>query len=118
MAPDSESTEDYRYTAKQGASPASVQTFVGTPVTRGKKALITFMSVIDYTTAAKTLILGIRDAGGNDHYLRVVALASTYECSLEGPIMLLEGEAPIGVVSTPTLNDVLYFAAFGRLRPL
>jgi hypothetical protein len=116
MAPGQEVKGYYAYAVKQGASPASAQTFEGPPIPKGCIGVLSFISVIDYTTGNKTLILGKRDAGGNDRYLRVVAGSTTYECALEGPIILLEGEMPIGLVVTPTLNDVLYFAAFGVLK--
>jgi hypothetical protein len=106
----------YAYTSKLGASGSGTVTFEGTPIPRGCLGVLSFISVIDYTTADKKLILGVRDAGGNDRYLRVVDIANTYEAVLEGPIVLLEGETPIGIVESPTTSDVLYFSAYGVLR--
>lgn len=116
MAPGGMVKGYYAYASKQGASGSDTVTFEGTPIPRGCIGVLSFLSVIDYTTAAKGLLLGVRDAGANDKYLRMVKLTSTYECSLEGPVYLLEGERPIGIVESPTTSDVLYFAAYGVLR--
>jgi hypothetical protein len=76
------------------------------------------MSIIDYTNNANELILGVRDAAGSDHYLKF-GLGTTTDIvqalTIEGGILLLPGEKPIGVILTPGSSDVCYFSAHGGL---
>jgi hypothetical protein len=116
MAPGQEVKGYYAHNDKQGSSPGGTVTFEGKPVPQGCLAVLSFISVIDYTRTNRTLILGIRDAGGNDRYLRMVKTSTAYELHLEGPIILLEGERPIGIALNTDLADVLYFSAHGVLR--
>jgi hypothetical protein len=104
---------NYRYDAKDTRSSAATKTFVGVEVGRGRIAEITFASVVDYTSTNTKLILGIRDAGGADHYLRVVQGAAVRDLSMEGKIYLLPGEKPIAIVEDPGAADVLYCSFHG-----
>ena len=85
---------------------------------RDKIVEITFASVVDYTSTNCKLILGIRDAGGNDHYLRVVQGAAVRDLTMEGKIYLLPGEKPIAIVEDPGANDVLYCSFDGVIYEL
>jgi len=107
---------NYRVHEKYSCTSASTKTFVGPEVPRGRIAILTFMSVSDYTTNAKKLILGIRDAGSTDTYVLIeqgTALAEAYTVKTEGEVILLPGDRPIGIVETPSTSDVLYFVAHG-----
>jgi len=109
---------NYRVHEKYSCTSATTKTFVGPEVPRGKLALISHMSVADYTTNANKFVLGIRDAGGNDHYIDVeegTAQNQHYGTAIEGEIILLPGERPIGIVETPGTSDVLYFTIHGGL---
>ena len=105
---------DYVFESKSTAPDTTTITQVGPKVTRGKLVRITSAHVVDYTTAAKGLVIGKRRPDGSDLYLRYVKLASTYEAYLTQPFFLIEAEAPIGIVESPTTSDVLYFSFYGE----
>lgn len=108
-----------RFFDKQKKSPSgsSTVTFVSQKVGQNQQVVVKYASVVDYTTANKVLILGIRDTGGNDHYLQVNDPLATYHAEhsleLQGEITLVEGESLIGVVESPGSSDALYFSVFG-----
>lgn len=80
--------------------------------------MITYMAIMDYTTNANEALLGIRDKGGNDHYLHKELGTATdikHGAKMEGEIILLPGEKPLGVILSPSTSDVCYFTAHGGL---
>jgi hypothetical protein len=109
---------NYRYHDHKTSAGAS-ETFVGSEVPRGKIAILTYTAVCDYTTADKTLVLGIRDAGGTDHYLKVTSGVTTANgtrsSTIETDLVLLPGERPIGIIVSASASDVCYFTAHGGL---
>jgi len=109
---------NYRVHKKVTAPDTNTITFVGYPVPKGKVAILTFMSVMDYTNNTNELILGIRGADGNDHYLDFgLGTATDVEQSrkIETEVILLEDEKPIGIILSPSSSDVCYFSAHGGL---
>lgn len=105
----------YRYIDKRTAPSTGTITLVGSKVGKKMFAEITSGFVADYTTKNKLMELGVRDIGSNDRYLKVVQEASTFSAALDGSIVLLEGEAPIAVIESPTSSDVVYCAFYGWL---
>ena len=99
---------NYRFDDKFTAPDTTTKTFVGLEVLQGKIVELTSGIVCDYTTANKILVLGKRDAGGNDHYCVVEQGASIKSAQLQGRIFLLPTEKPIALVVSPTTSDVLY----------
>jgi len=109
---------NYRVNQKLTAPGTDTITFTGYEVPRGKIAIMTYMDVTDYTTNAKKFILGIRDASGNDQYAQTeqgTAQNQHFGCTIEGQLILLPGERPIGIVESPTASDVCYFTVHGGL---
>ena len=92
---------------------------LGYPVPRGQTAIITYMAILDNTTANKKLILGIRDGSGHDHYIDAYAGTATYTTNhslkIEGEIVLMENEQPFGIVVSASSSDECYFTAHGGL---
>ena len=109
---------NYKFQEKDTSPDTTTKTFVGPKVTRHCIVVLAHMSVSDYTTNTKKLILGIRDTSGNDHYLKVVVGTATdvrNTAILEGSIILMENEAPIAIVESPTTSDVMYAAFHGAV---
>lgn len=104
---------NYRFDEKFTAPGTDTKTFVGPEVGRGKILEITSGAVADYTTADKTLVLGYRDAGGEDHYVVVEKGSAIKSAQLRGRIFLLPTEKPIAVVVSPTASDVLFCSFHG-----
>jgi hypothetical protein len=104
-------------------STGATETFIGYEVPRGKTAILTFMSIIDYTNYNFKLILGIRDASGVDHYIKVLQgsysgqtdYQKIHSLWMEGEILLLPGQRPLGIIESATKGDVCYFTAHGGL---
>lgn len=109
---------NYRHDDKFTAPGTDTKTFVGSEVGTGRIVEIVSGVVADYTTANKTLVLGYRDAGGNDHYIVVEQGASLKSAQLQGRIFLLPTEKPIAVVVSPSLSDVLYCSFHGIVYEL
>jgi hypothetical protein len=105
---------DYVYEWKHIASGTDTVTKVTSPVGKDKTVRVISAYVTNYTTANKALIIGKRDTGGNDIYLKQVNAANTYSIALDQPVILREGESMIGIVESPTGNDVLYFSFYGE----
>lgn len=105
----------YRWHDKYTCPDATTVTREGPAVLRGQLVVLDTLYAIDYTTADKTLIVGIKGVDGGEHYIRKVDIANHYSCFLNGKLILLPGEKPIGKVETPTTSDVLYFTAHGLI---
>jgi len=108
----------YRWTEKYAAPDTSDVTREGPIVKRGQIVVLHQLSVVEYTTADKSLLVGFKDAGGNAHYVSHDKGTSKYEAKMRGQMTLTENEKPIGTVLSPTANDVLYFSAFGVVYEL
>jgi len=109
---------NYKFQEKYTSPGIDTKTFLGQKVARKCIAMLSHMSVSDYTTNAKKLILGIRGADGSDHYLKTALGTSTdiqHTAIIEGNVILLESEAPIAIVESPTASDVLYAAFHGAI---
>jgi len=86
---------------------------LGDEVPEGKVVSIETFFVIDQTTANKTMKIGFR-RGGTDYYVkRQAAGASIYGVTMDRPLILVEGERPIAIVESPTINDVCLMVARG-----
>jgi hypothetical protein len=110
--------ENYRAHSKLTSPSTGTASLYGYEVPHGKIAILTFMSVIDYTHNENELMLGILDAGGNEHMLDFTLGTATdvkQTCKIEGKVILLSGEKPFGRVLSPTASDVIYVTAHGRL---
>lgn len=109
---------NYRYHDHR-TSAGATETFVGPPVPQGKIAILTYMAVMDYTTAGKKLTLGIRDEAGTDHYIDAYSGTVTYTSDLclkiETELVLLPSERPIGIITSATGSDMCYFTTHGGL---
>ncbi len=105
------------YSAEQvdpGASAAD-HTMDGAKVPEGKILRIDIMSITDLTNAAKKVRLGY-DRGGQQFWFKRETLGSgVYSSVLYGPIWLVPGEKPIGMVESATASDVLHFVVRGTL---
>ena len=108
----------YRFQKKKTAPDETTITMVGPAVRRDTVLILDLGAVSNYTTANKKLILGYRDAGGNDHYVVVVQETNTFEAHLAGKLILLPTEKPLAVVETPSGSDVLYCTFHGLMYEL
>ena len=81
---------------------------------RGRIARVISAYVANYTTANKKMIIGKRDSANNVHYIKVVKETNTHSIALDQPVILLENEKLIGIVESPTADDVLYFSYYGE----
>jgi len=109
---------NYHVSQKVTAPSTSTVTIKGHEVGRNKTAILTFMSVMDYTMNANEAMLGIIDASGVEHMLDFKLGTATDVkqcCKIEGKILLLSGDRPFGRVLSPTANDVIYFTAHGSI---
>ena len=95
--------------------PAEVQTFVGRKIPRGHVLKVEEAAITDLTTANTLLCLGKRDATGQDHWIKCQTGANTHTCNLVAYPILKECEQPIARVTTPTVDDDLYFTIYGWL---
>lgn len=103
----------YRWTDKYTAPDTDDVTRKGPKVLRGQLVEITHLSVVNYTTANKSLLVGYEDEKGDTHYFNKHKSSQNYESFLRGRVLLLPGERPIGTVESPSTSDVLYFSAHG-----
>jgi len=109
---------NYRVQQKYTSPSTSTATITGYEVPRGKVAILTFMSIIDYTNNLNELMLGILDASGTEHMLDFGLGTATdirQSLKIEGEVILLPGDKPFGRVLSPTASDVIYFSAHGGL---
>jgi hypothetical protein len=104
----------YSYEDRRPEPTAAVLTIDQAPkIPQGKVVRIETMFVIDETTPAKTLALGF-DKGGTSHLVQKETVGAAINgLALDAPLILVEGEKPIAVVTTPTANDVITFIARG-----
>ena len=103
----------YIYESKRTAPDTDTITFVGPKVRRGQVVELWHGSVVNYTTAGKMLLVGKRNQQGASHYYSARKNAQYYQAHLEGRVVLIEGDEPVGVVESPTASDVLYCAFRG-----
>lgn len=103
----------YRFHQEITAPDTTTVTFEGPKAKREQTIEITYMAVVDETTNNKLLKLGIRDSDKVDRILKAKQHATHLTAEMEGKIYLVEGEAPIGIVDTPTASNVLSFAVHG-----
>jgi len=109
---------NYRVNQKITAPDTNDITLTGYEVPRGRVAILSFMSIIDYTHNENELMLGFKDAGGNEHMLHFALGTATdivQSLAIEGEVILLPGDKPFGRVLSPTASDVIYFSAHGGL---
>jgi len=109
---------NYRVQVKTTAPDTNTVTLYGYEVPKGKTAILSFMSIIDYTNNENELMVGILDGGGNEHILEM-ELGTVYRpchvLAIEGSVILLPGDKPFGRVLSPSTSDVIYFSAHGGL---
>lgn len=109
---------NYRVQVKTTSPGTDTASLYGYVVPRGKTAIITFMSIMDYTSNLNELMLGILDTSGNEHMLKFdlgTATRIAQSLTMEGEVILLPGEKPFGRVLSPSTSDVIYFSAHGGL---
>jgi len=103
----------YRYHQEITAPDTTTVTFEGPKAKREQTIELTYMAVVNETTNNKLLKLGIRDSDKVDHIISAREAAQWKCARMFGKVFLIEGESPIGIVTTPTANDVLSFAVHG-----
>lgn len=104
----------YVYEESRTAPSTSNITLTAAKLKAGEVVIIDSFSVIDVTTANKTLRLGY-DRGGSKFWLkRQAAGTSSYHITLDSPLILVENEAPAAMVESPTSSDSLLVVARGR----
>jgi len=103
----------YKFEEKETSPAGADKTFEGPAVKDGTLVIINHASVIDYSDTDRMLCLGRKDGSGEVHYFKVQKLSSLYEAHLEGEMVLLAGEKPIGVVENPNAGEVLYCSFYG-----
>jgi len=106
--------EIYSYVDRRTEPSATALTLDQAPkVPKGKVMQIEAMFCCDETTAAKTLSLGFERSGINHILEKETVGASVHGLSLRRKMILVEGEKPIAIVTTPTANDVITFVVRG-----
>lgn len=108
----------YKFEDKATAPNTTTIEFEGPEVKKGTIVILETLTVADYTTANKKIILGRRDGNGKDHYVHIDQYTGIYETHLRGKLILLESDRPLGVVESPEASDVLYFSAYGFIYEL
>lgn len=103
----------YTWEDKYTAPDTTTVKRTGPKVGEGRIVVLHTLTAVNYTTANKMLIIGRRDVAGSDHYVKCRNQASIYSTWLNGQMILNEGEAPLGIVESPSTSDVLYFSAYG-----
>jgi len=109
---------NYRVNQKVTSPGTDTATITGYEVPRGRVAILSFMSIIDYTNNLNELMLGFKDSGGNEHMLHFglgTATDIVQSLAIEGEVILLPGDKPFGRVLSPAASDVIYFSAHGGL---
>ena len=109
---------NYRVQVKTTAPDTNTVSLYGYEVPRGKVAILTFMSIMDYTNNLNELMLGFKDSAGTEHMLHFglgTATDIVQSLAIEGEVILLPGDKPFGRVLSPTASDVIYFSAHGGL---
>jgi len=104
------------YSAEQTIAKASAadQDLSGPEIPEGMVVYIEVISVVDLTTANKTMRLGYERAGVKYWVQRVAPGAAVYGISNDRPIILVEGEKPIARVESATANDEILMVVRGR----
>jgi len=108
----------YKFEEKSTDPGTTTKTFEGPEVRKDTIVILHHGSVVDYTTADKALLIGKKDGGGNVHYLTKRDASTRFEAHMNGWMVLLPTEKPIGVVESPTANDVLYCSFYGFVYEL
>lgn len=105
----------YKYNAKAQMEAAVTHTFLGPKVPHGCIVELNHLSVGDYTTANKKLLLGIKFTDGTICYIQIRQATLALDLWLRGKIYLTEGDQPLGRVESTGDADVLYFNANGLI---
>lgn len=85
------------------------------PVRRGQIVLITHAAITDYTTANKKLYLGYKDMSGTVYYVSVRKAAQYNQAHLQGSLYLIEGDAPVAGIESPSTSDVISLVIHGEV---
>ena len=104
----------YVYNITRTAPSTTTLTMTTPKIERNQIIEVTSAYVGDYTTANKKVILGIRPAAGDDVYLPIDQGAETFFTHLNGQAFLFTGDCMVGIVESPTANDVCYFSVHGK----
>lgn len=108
----------YKVEEKSTDPGTTTKTFEGPAVREGTVVILDTLTVANYTRSNKKLMLGRKGGSNEEHYVHVEQYTGIFETHLRGKMILLPAEKPLGVVETPTANDVLYFTAYGLVYKL
>lgn len=108
-----EANEVYTVERIEKVTATDDKTIEGDPVPTGKVLRIEFMSVLDITTASKTVRFGYLKENTQHFFKRLAVGASAYGTELDGSLYLVEGEKPICQVESPTIGDEIRFYVRG-----
>jgi hypothetical protein len=103
----------YSFEEKWTAPDTGARTFTGPKVPQGKVVRIDHMAICDVTTVNHAFRLGY-DRAGTQHWLKAGnAGASGFNLTLDTPLLLSEGEAPIAYSSSHAVGDEIHVVARG-----
>jgi len=103
----------YKFEDKATVPDTTTKKFEGPEVKKDTIVVLETLTVADYTTSNKKILLGRKDGADAEHYVHVEQYTGIFETHLRGKMILLPTEKPLGVVESPTASDVLYFTAYG-----
>ena len=96
------------------ASTIADLTLEGPKIPEGRVVLIKAFYVLDRSTAGKVVRLGYDRAGTKIWVKRVDLLGTEYGTETTAHLYLVEGEKPIGMVESPTVDDICILVARGE----
>lgn len=108
----------YKFEDKSTDPGTTTKKFEGPKVKKNTLVILHTLTVADYTTSNKKLLVGRKDGSGEEHFVHVDQYTGIFETHLRGKMILLPDESALGVVESPTANDVLYFTAYGMVHKL
>ena len=89
-------------------------TLEGPKIPEGKVVLIKAFYIMDRSTAGKKVRLGY-DRGGTKIWVKREDLADTvYGMETTAQLYLVEGEKPIGMIESPTIDDICILVVRGE----
>lgn len=94
-------------------SGADTYTFYGSYVGVKQILVLHQLAVSDLTTASKALLIGYQEGDGDIKWVKKIDQANHFSCWMNGQLILVENERPVGRVESPSDGDDLRFVAMG-----
>jgi hypothetical protein len=103
----------YLSVAQVPKSSGSSERLEGDPIPQGKVVAIESFFVIDQTSSDLTIQMGFSHNGVDYFVKREAAGTGAYGIFLNRRLILTEGDKPIAIIESPSVDDVLLLVARG-----